>query len=316
MLVEAASEEGIDIAAAVRSMKNAYERAFWFFLEHPKIFDNARTQFHIATLPRRSWEKRNGMPKQAIEINDEVVDALGRNLSAYYLARLVRGERCKVEYRRHAGIDTFYAYPADYGDEIIGYGDDGELGRSPWNPAFEVVFRYDGSAGTIESFAEGGKDVREDLAELFARVVLHAERQPMLWEEPPFDLNVLKDRNFTFPTNPADNIEQVRWMGVRMRLQEQPGGKIALDVDSADPRATVYGLLDATLDEKKVSLSKVDFLEATLQAMFRRPGTRSRIITFKVGSGSRCDLGDTSEEEKLRAYLRLWGIERDGRRAA
>jgi hypothetical protein len=81
VLVEAASEEGIDIAASVRSMKNAYERAFWFFLEHPKIFDNARTQFHIATLPRRSWEKRNGMPKQAIEINDEVVDALGRGVS-------------------------------------------------------------------------------------------------------------------------------------------------------------------------------------------------------------------------------------------
>jgi len=105
-------------------------------------------------------------------------------------------------------------------------------------------------------------------------------------------------------------------MGVRMRLQEQPGGKIALDVDGADPRATVYGLLDATLDEKKVPLSKVDFLEATLQALFRHPGTRSRSITFKVGSGSRCDLGDTSEEEKLRGYLRLWGIERDGQRAA
>ncbi len=165
VLVEAASEEGIDIAAAVRSMKNAYERAFWFFLEHPAVFQSARTQFHIATLPRRSWEKRNGMPKQAVEINDGVLDALGSNLSAYYLARQVRGERCKVEYRRHAGIDTFYAYPADYGDDLLGYDDDGELGRSPWNPAFEVVFRYDGSAGTIESFAEGGKDVREDLAE-------------------------------------------------------------------------------------------------------------------------------------------------------
>ena len=138
----------------------------------------------------------------------------------------------------------------------------------------------------------------------------------MLWAEPPFDLNVLKDRNFTFPTNPADNIERVRWMGVRMRLQEQPGGKIALDVDSGDRSATVNGLLDATLDEKKVSLSKVDFLEATLQAVFRRPGTRSRSITFKVGSGSRCDLGDSSEEEKLRRYLKLWGIERDGQRAA
>ena len=46
---------------------------------------------------------------------------------------------------------------------------DGELGRSPWNPAFEVVFRYDGSAGTIESFAEGGVPPQLEMEGAFCR---------------------------------------------------------------------------------------------------------------------------------------------------
>jgi hypothetical protein len=246
-----------------------------------------------------------------------MVEELGRNISSYYLARQGRGERCKVEYRRTSGgIDTFFAYPADYADEIVGYDDDGDLARSPWNPAFEVVFRYDGGAGTLDLYAEGGKKVREDLAEIFARVALHAERQPMLWEQPPFDLDVLKNRDLAFPTLPADEIELVRVTGLRVRVHQRPGGKIGLDIDGSDPGTTVYSLLDATLDEKKVSLSNLTVLEATLQAVFRKPGSRSRAINFRITSGSHCDLGDSSEEEKLKRYLRLWGIERDGKRAA
>lgn len=316
VLVETAAEEGIDITEAVRSMKNAYDRAFWVSLHHPAVFGGAGTQFHISTLPRRSWEKRNGMPQRAVEVEESVVEELGRNISGYYLARQGRGERCKVEYRRRAGVDTFFAYPADYADEIIGYDDDGELARSPWNPAFEVVFRYDGGAGTMDLYAEGGKKVREDLAEIFARVVLHEERQPMLWERPPFDLDVLKNRDLVFPTQPADEIELVRVTGLRVRVHQRPGGKIGLDVDGGDPGTTVYSLLDATLDEKKVSLSNLTVLEATLQAVFRKPGSRSTTINFRITSGSYCDLGDSAEEEKLKRYLRLWGIERDGKRAA
>lgn len=312
VLVETGNEEGIDLAPVVRQLKNAYARAFRVFLDYPQLFAAARTQFHIAMLPRRSWEKRNGLPRTSVAVTGEVIDELRRGISVYYLDLQGRGDKCKVDYRRRAGVHSFYAYPADYPDEIIGYGDDGELARHPWNPAFEVVFRFDESAGTMDEYAEGGKRVRADLAGIFARVVLRQERQPELWEEPPFNLELLKGRNLAFPTDPADAIDLVRVTGIRVRVHQRPGGRLALDVDGADSSSDVYALLDATLDEHKISLANVTILEASLQAVFRKPDGKACSVSFKITSGgSHCDLGDSPEEEKLRRYLRVWGIERD-----
>ena len=110
VLVETAGEDGIDIAAAMQSMKNAYERAFRILLAHPALFESARTQFHIATLPRRSWEKRNGMPKCAVDVREAVIGDLASNLSTYYLARQGRGGNCWVDYSHRAGVASFFAY--------------------------------------------------------------------------------------------------------------------------------------------------------------------------------------------------------------
>ena len=44
---------------------------------------SSSTPAHSSTsrrCPRGPWEKRNGLPKQTVEIDQEVLDALGRNL--------------------------------------------------------------------------------------------------------------------------------------------------------------------------------------------------------------------------------------------
>ena len=154
-------------ASDLGARKNAYDRAFWCFLYLPEVFANARTLDHIEGLPRCSWEKQNGLPKKPIEFTEATVSDLGRRISEYYRTRDGRGENCKVEYRhRSSGLDSFFAYPADYVEEIMGYDEDGELGQTPWSGAFEVTFNYAGAAGTVELFAEGGKQVRDDLSEI------------------------------------------------------------------------------------------------------------------------------------------------------
>jgi hypothetical protein len=107
------------------------------------------------------------LPKKPIEFTEATVSDLGRRISEYYRTRDGRGENCKVEYRhRSSGLDSFFAYPADYVEEIMGYDEDGELEQTPWSGAFEVAFNYAGAAGTVELFAEGGKQVRDDLSEI------------------------------------------------------------------------------------------------------------------------------------------------------
>jgi hypothetical protein len=70
VLVEAARDRGLEIAPDLGARKNAYDRAFWCFLDHPEVFANARTLNHIEGLPRCSWEKRNGLPKKLIQFTD------------------------------------------------------------------------------------------------------------------------------------------------------------------------------------------------------------------------------------------------------
>src|SRR5207248_9685941 len=67
VLVDAARDRGIELVTDLGARKNAYDRAFWCFLDHPEVFANARTLDHIEGLPKCSWEKRNGLPKRPIE---------------------------------------------------------------------------------------------------------------------------------------------------------------------------------------------------------------------------------------------------------
>ena len=233
----------------------------------------------------------------------------GLKISEYYRARDGRGENCKVEYRRRSsGLDSFFAYPADYVDDLMGYNEQGELGRTPWSGAFEVAFIYADAAGSIELFAEGGRQVRDDLSEMFSQTVLRQENKPVHLHVEPFDLEIFKNPALTFPADPVDCLVSVRVKTLRVRVHGRIGGVITVDTGNAG--TSVYELIRANFAEDKAALKDVTIVEVTLQAQFERPGKRSRSVVFKL-SATRCDLGDGVEEQILRRYLKPWGIERN-----
>jgi hypothetical protein len=311
VLIEAARDRGLDIAQDMGARKNAHERAFACFLDHPDVFENARTLDHIEALPKRSWEKRNGLPKQQIEVTAGCLAELGSRISAYYCEREGRGEICKVEHRRRAsGVDSFFAYPADYSREVLGYDADGELAPQPWNGAFEVAFAHDGSAGTVDQYAEGGKQVRGELSEIFAEVVLDQDTRPVQCQTKPYNMELFKNRELPFPTNPADRLIHIAVVGLRVRSQGPAGGTFTISAGVRGSLTSVYDVIQDLFAEDQADLAHDTILEATLRALVDCPGKRHRSITFKI-SETRCDLGDDAEEQMLRRYLKAWGIERE-----
>jgi hypothetical protein len=139
-LIEAGRDQGLDLAAGLGTLTNAHERALACYLDHPEVFSAARILDHIEGLRRTSWEKRNGFPKQDLDAPDVVKAQLCHKISEYYRSRDGRGAPCKVEHQRRSnGSHWFFAYPADYEDELLGYDESGELARKPWSKAFEVV---------------------------------------------------------------------------------------------------------------------------------------------------------------------------------
>ena len=77
-------------------------------------------------------------------------------------------------------------------------------------------------------------------------------------------------------------------------------------------RKSAYAVLDAIVDQHRAPLETSTVMEAKLNANVPVPVPRKRPrrITFTVSPTS-CSLGDSPEEEKIKRYLRLWGIEHE-----
>jgi hypothetical protein len=312
VLIEAARDCSREIAAEIGAKENAYERALWCHLEHPTIFEDARTLAHIDGLARNSWEKRKGLPKQPIKVTEALREKLGAAVSAHYRSREGRGHLCTVEHRRREGdLDWFFAYPSDYADEREGYRDDGKFIRESWRPAFEVVFVYDRSAGALELFAKGGKKQRAELSGIFTLGIFGVADESEPWQADTFDLEVFKNPDIKFPTKVADKITLVRVLTLRLQIHRKPGGRLTFEVDPRRKDVTVYDLVSVALNERRARLADCTVLGVTIQAIFQKPNGKDRRIPFKLSAGSKCDLGDSPEELLLRRYLRVWKIERD-----
>ena len=152
--------------------------------------------------------------------------------------------------------------PADYADEIVGYGEDGELSRQPWNGAFEVAFAHDGSAGTVDLYAEGGKQVRDELSEIFAEVVLGQDKKPEPCRTQPYDLELFKNPGLAFPTDPMHRIITVSVTALRVRTHGHAGGTIMIDAGVRGSRSSVYDVIRATFADEKADLAHDTILGA------------------------------------------------------
>ncbi|MDR3719103.1 MAG: hypothetical protein P4K98_09895 [Bryobacteraceae bacterium] len=312
VLIEAARDINEEIAATLATMGSSRERALWTFMNHPRVFENARTLAHIDVLPKRSWETRKVQAVPSFQATDDMNVELGLRIAEFYQAIQGRGERCAVDHwSRDGGVEYFFAYPADYADELIGYDDEGQFERKNYHPAFQIVFAYHPADGTLDIFAQGGGMIRDHLARAFCCTVLGVEQELERWPAPCFDLELFKNRNLTFPTRPEDHISLVRVKALRVQYHTGNGGKVTFEIDGRRRIGSVHDVIADRLSEEHTLLADATVLSVVLQAFIRTSTGRDRSLTFRLTAPSFCDLEDTPEELALRRYLHEWGIEKD-----
>ncbi len=311
-MIEAARDIDIEIAGEIAGKTNAHERALWCYMRHKRIFHTARILGHIDMLPKRSWETLKNLQGNPIEVTPELLAELGRQFSEFFWATQKRGERCVVEHRRRAGdFDCFFAYPADYHDERPGYEDDGRFELQKQNMAFDVIFGYHRPDGTTDVYVQGGQKVRRPLTEIFARLTLGIDHLPEQVAEDPFDLEIFKNPDITFPTNPADRISLVRVQAIRLQFHGYRAGRVTVAIANARSReGSVYDVIADKLNDRHARLMGATVLGVTLQAFLRDVDDKEKVVTFKINAPATCDLGDSPEEQLLRGYMPEWGIER------
>ena len=311
IMVEEAAIFAPDMLDGLHARAGFLDKALWLFLNNPDLFAHVSRCDHADQLSR-SWKTRNGLPKKEPDVVETAIDALAAEIGQFYWDKEGRGgHNCRAEHFKRANARTyFFVYPEDYADTFIGYDKNGTFVRMPQQPAFEIVFAFDAVKGVLDLYAKGDKHVKQRLEEIFGKCILGADIGPEAQGNPPHNLNGLKDRSFPMPTDPQDNIRQVRVKSLKLYLPDGMG-HITLDTPAKAPSAdTLYDNMDAYLVGHQISRDAVRVVSATIQMVIGAIGNgREKKIEFNVSARSaRGVCRDHPDDHLARKYLQKWGI--------
>jgi hypothetical protein len=313
-LIDEGRFHGLDLTTELAEFPSHRDKAMWVALHHPHVFEVASIINGAHTLPQRYWRRRNGMPRVNPNKSAESIAEFQTALAAYYRSTQGRGHRCTVDhYLRTERYHYFFAYPDDYANTYVGHDEQARLVRRPQTPAFEVVFIFDPQEGVIDIFAQGGKPVHESLQTIFCRTILGQELPPDTLHSHPYELNGLKSRDFGFPTDPEDGIEEVRVRKLRLSILGGSKRRITLEADPAAHKDDIYNMMSNYLNRQNLPESVVNVTQATLSFRWVYTGQgRQQTLTFDLSFPDSSNLKSKREEQRQVAekYLKLWGIDR------
>ncbi|MCC7409831.1 MAG: hypothetical protein IT442_17325 [Phycisphaeraceae bacterium] len=306
---------GLDWSDTFAAMANEYERAMWTFLHYPARFAAAGALYAM-NRHSFSWHRFVGHRLEAAT-DEPTLAEFGAAMAAHF-RKQGRGRHCHVDFYRRVEPERFcyFAYPEDAATTDLGYDEQGQFQRRPRQSAFEVIFAYRPEEGTIQLCGRGGKAHKEAMARLFCIHVLGLRDLPDEDAREPFDLSVLKDGQFAFPTEPQDRVRSVEVRLMRLDLpfdrRKGNGRRLTLEARSSNeaPRA-LHQLMHDVIDPFAVGLADVQIGRAKLCMTFDVPdSSRAKSLTFEVSYPDHCSLQDDPYDQLARKYLRLWGIER------
>ncbi|MBF0453921.1 MAG: hypothetical protein HQL72_03765 [Magnetococcales bacterium] len=300
-------EEGFEeFILKMSGLKNHCERAFITFLDHSGYWPGALMFYHADTLS--SWRKRKNIPKVAAKCDDANLWDLARQIKEYFNSTEGRGRNCVVEALRRKDKDYFFAYPEDYSQHSIEWVE-GEFQPRPHNPAFEIIFVYTQSEGTLDLHFKGNMKAKEALQYYFVETILgELELQPEEDDERVYDLNPLRNREFSFQYDPESGIQSVKVKRMRLSSKLRKGDRITLEADIKETDKAVYDLLDNLAESVSVDMYNVTRVE--LVASIDRGGDKKpKNELFSVTFPNSCSLKYDDMGLKLRAMLEASGIE-------
>ena len=288
------------------ALANHFERAMVTFLDHNFFWRGATHLYHADTLP--FWRKRKNLPHNAAQVDAASIQTLANRIRAYFRHTEGRGNNCVVEPFRRGDLDYFFAYPEDYSQQSPEWVN-GQFGIRPHNPAFEVIFVYSQSEGSLDLHYRGSYKAIEPLQAMFAEAILQLpELPPDPKDSRVYDLGPLRQRNFEFTYDLGSGIESVVVKKLRLSSRATRGERISLEADTSQDPQAVYALLDriqAAMPMAQYSVTQVNLAVSMVVEADRPPRTVNIHITYP----NSCSLKYDEIGLKLRDMLSASGIE-------
>jgi hypothetical protein len=254
------------------------------------------------------WRKRKNLPHQPAAVDPASLSDLAGLIRTYFHRTEGRGKNCVVEPFRRGDLDYFFAYPEDYSQQSVEWVD-GKFARRPHNPAFEVIYVYSQTEGSLDLNFRGSYKAIEPLQGMFATAIL---KLPELPPDPKdgrvYDLNSLRQKSFDFVFDVGSGIQNVVVRKLRLSSKVKKGDRITLEADVSGNPDAVYDLLDKI--SKGLSLHLYNVTQVELAASVMVDADRPpKAVTIRITHPNSCSLKYDELDLKLREMLESSGIE-------
>jgi hypothetical protein len=288
------------------SLPNHYHRAMTVFLDYPDYWKGAVRFSHADTLSY--WRKRKNLGNEAAALKHKDREQLATEISTYFHLTEGRGNHCLVEVLRRGNLDYFFAWPEDHSQQSIEWVD-GEFNNRPHNPAFEVVFVYSQSEGSLDLNYRGSRKALEPLQAMFATVILKLDELPPDPEDVRvYDMDQLGQSDFNFTYEPGSGITSVAVKKLQLTSRIKKGDRVTLEANANQNPEGVYDLLGTiskSLDLNLYDITQVELVASIMEETDKPP----KRVTIRITHPNTCSLKYDERDLKLRAMLEASGLE-------
>ena len=287
-------------------LSNHFERAMTTFLDHHNFWKGATRFYHADSLPY--WRKRTHLPPVPVAVDDASLDELASLIRTYFHRSEGRGKHCVVEPFRRRALDYFFAYPEDYSQHSIEWVD-GQFGRRPHNPAFEVIYVYSQQDGSLDLNFRGTRKAVEPLQGMFATAILKLpELPPDPKDNRVYDLNPLRQPGFEFVYESDSGIQDVVVKKLRLSSRVKKGDRITLEANATGKPKAVYDLLaqlGAAVPLPLYNVTQVELSASVITDASKPP----KKVQIRITHPDSCSLKYDDLDLTLRNMLHDSGIE-------
>ncbi|MCB1214111.1 MAG: hypothetical protein KDK66_01420, partial [Deltaproteobacteria bacterium] len=208
----------------------------------------------------------------------------------------------------------FFFFFEDYARTDMEW-EDNELASKSRKPAFEIIFVYSQSQGSLEVYFEGRKTVATKLQEMFVQTIMAIEKLPKTIQDRVYELNPLKSPEFTFNYGAGSGIKEVKIKELRFTLLPQARNLI-LKVKPDDPPDAIYTLINQFFARGHSStnyypLGMTQITQATISAVITDSSCKKGEVkkTIKITWPDGCNLKNEDKDPILRKMLVDSGLE-------
>ncbi|TAN70352.1 MAG: hypothetical protein EPN17_05730 [Methylobacter sp.] len=304
LIDEAVFHEDDAFVESISAIVGLHAKVMWAFLEKPRFWQGATLFLHADNVSGSFWKKRNDFPPVPPDVEDGAIQALANSISAFFHNTEGRGRNCKVEpYRRH-NKEYFFAYPEDFGLSAVEWVSNALKNRAR-HPAFEIIFVYCESEGSLDIYAPKNTKAVPELQKIFARTILNLDSlKDGTIDKRVYDLDPLGDAEFKFQVEPESGIDQIVVTQLRLTLKHGSKRRITLEADTKNNPQAVYDLLE------KLNPPAYFITQTRVKVTFEPGnGKRARTRTFNITYPNSCALGYDGDDLKIRKMLEKSGIE-------